>query len=295
MLSVKWKTQSNVNWEDMVMNKILYLVFSCVIALAAYGQNSVEDTLQTPNDSLFVDSHTEFAAEKQGSITKTQGDSAYMRNDYAFAIQIYETLLKEGEAAEVYYNLGNCYYKVDNIARSILNYERALLLQPDNDDIRVNLEIARTKTVDKIVPVPEIFFVVWTKSLINMFSIDAWAKLGIMFFILLLASCSLFFFSKQVIMKKIAFIAGCVWLVLVVLSNVFAVQQKHQLTERNDAIVLIPSVTVRSTPSESGVGLFILHEGCKVEIKDNSMHEWKEIRLEDGKVGWVPNVTIEGI
>lgn len=96
-------------------------------------------------------------------------------------------------------------------------------------------------------------------------------------------------------MKKAGFIIGCVLLVLVILSNVFAAQQRSQLTERNDAIVLAPSVTVRSTPSESGVGLFILHEGCKVEIKDNSMREWKEIRLEDGKVGWVPTSAIEGI
>ncbi|WP_276879367.1 tetratricopeptide repeat protein [Bacteroides heparinolyticus] len=280
----------------MIMNKILFLALSCVITLATYGQNLAKDTLQAPNDSLSVDSHADFSAKKQGGdVTKLQGDSAYMRNDYVSAIQIYENLLKKGEAAEVYYNLGNSYYKTDDIAKAILNYERALLLQPGNADIQANLEIARAKTVDKIVPVPEIFFVMWTKSLINMLNVDAWAKLGIMFFILLLVSCSLFFFSKQIIVKKVTFFAGCVWLVLVILSNAFAAQQKHQLTERNDAIVLVPSVTVRSTPSESGVGLFILHEGCKVEIKDNSMREWKEIRLEDGKVGWVPNITIEGI
>ncbi|AVM51880.1 tetratricopeptide repeat protein [Bacteroides zoogleoformans] len=280
----------------MVMNKILFLALSCVIALAAYGQNSVEDTLQVRNDSLSVGSHAEFSAENQESnITKAKGDSAYIRNDYASAIRIYEDLLKKGEASEVYYNLGNCYYKIDNIARAILNYERALSLQPGNADIRANLEIARAKTVDKIASVPEIFFVVWTKALINMLSVDAWAKLGVVFFILFLISCCLFFFSKQVIVKKVAFFAGSVWLILVVLSNVFAAQQKRQLTERNDAIVLVPSVTVRSTPSESGVGLFILHEGCKVEIKDNSMREWKEIRLEDGKVGWVPDVSIERI
>ena len=91
------------------------------------------------------------------------------------------------------------------------------------------------------------------------------------------------------------FIAGIVFLVLVILSNVFAAQQKGELMERNEAIVLVPSVTVRSTPSESGTSLFILHEGRKVEIKDNSMREWKEIRLEDGKVGWVPASAIEGI
>lgn len=276
------------------MNRIFLLIISATMALVAYGQSDA-DTLQVDSASI-GSSYAEFSAAKQESnVTKAEGDSAYMRNDYAAAIQIYESLLKKGEAAEVYYNLGNSYYKAGDIAKAILNYERALLLQPGNGDIRANLEIVRSKTIDKVTPVPEIFFVSWFKSLINMLSVDAWAKWGIVFFILLLVSCSLFFFSKQVLMKKIGFIAGILFLVLVVLSNVFAAQQENALMNRNEAIVLNPSVTVRSTPSENGVSLFILHEGSKVKIKDDSMREWKEIRLEDGKVGWLPASSIENI
>ena len=150
------------------------------------------------------------------------------------------------------------------------------------------MEIARSKTIDKVVSVPDIFFVAWVKSLTNCLSVDAWAKLGIVFFILLLISFSLFFFSKQIIWKKSGFIAGILFLV-------FTSEQKGELLDRNDAIVLSPSVTVRSTPSESGTGLFVLHEGHKIEIKDNSMREWKEIRLEDGKVGWISASAIEVI
>lgn len=282
------------------MKKILSFTISVIIAITTWGQEPVvaTDTLsQAVNDSVSIGSHTEFSASKlvSGSVTKAEGDSAYMRNDYASAIQIYEALLKKGEAAEVYYNLGNSYYKADDIAKAILNYERALLLQPGNADVRANLEIARSKTIDKVIPVPEIFFVAWTKSLINSLSVNAWAKLGIVFFIFLLVSFSLFFFSKQIIWKKSGFIAGIIFLFFVVLCNVFASQQKRELMNRNDAIILSPSVTVRSTPSESGTSLFVLHEGHKVEIKDNSMREWKEIRLEDGKVGWVPTSTIEVI
>lgn len=281
----------------MTMKKILVFTLSLVMALTLYSQNSTTiDTLQAANDTMSAGSQTEFSAARQESnVTKAEGDSAYMRNDYASAIQIYENLLKNGEAAEVYYNLGNSYYKADDIAKAILNYERALLLQPGNADIRANLEIARSKTIDKVIPVPEIFFVAWTKSLINSLSVDAWAKLGVVFFILLLISLYLFFFSKQIAGKKTGFIGGIVFLVLVVLSNVFAAQQKNELTDRNAAIVLSPSVTVRSTPSESGTSLFILHEGRKVEIKDNTMREWKEIRLEDGKVGWIPASAVEVI
>lgn len=278
-----------------MMKKILFFTLSLFMAMTSFGQAS-SDTLQNAKDSVAIGSHTEFsAAKQQDNVTKADGDSAYIKNDYAAAIQIYESLLKNGEAAEVYYNLGNSYYKADDIARAILNYERALLMQPGNADIRANLEIARAKTIDKVVPIPEVFFVSWTKSLINCLSVDAWAKVGVVSFFLLLASLYFFFFSRQIVWKKAGFIAGVVFLVLVVLANVFAYQQKNELQNRNNAIVLTPSVTVRSTPSDSGTSLFILHEGRKVEIKDNSMREWKEIRLEDGKVGWVPAAAIEVI
>lgn len=280
------------------MKKIISLTLSCLMVLVVWGQDvATEDILAVAKDSVSIGSHTEFATTKlsDDNVTKAQGDSAYMRNDYASAIQIYESLLTKGEAAEIYYNLGNSYYKTDDIAKAILNYERALLLQPGNADVRANLEIARSKTIDKVVSVPDIFFVTWTKSLINCLSVDAWAKLGVVFFILLLVSFSLFFFSKQIVWKKSGFIAGIVFLIFVVLSNVFASEQKTELMNRNNAIILSPSVTVRSTPSESGTSLFVLHEGHKIEIKDNSMREWKEIRLEDGKVGWVPASAIEVI
>ena len=162
-----------------MMKKVISLVFGLLIGLAVWAQGTA-DTSASAKDSVSIGSHTEFSATKSAdNVTKAQGDSAYMRNDYASAIQIYESLLKKGEAAEVYYNLGNSYYKADDIAKAILNYERALLLQPGNADIRANLEIARSKTIDKVVSVPDIFFVAWVKSLTNCLSVDAWAKLGL--------------------------------------------------------------------------------------------------------------------
>lgn len=112
-------------------------------------------------------------------------------------------------------------------------------------------------------------------------------------FLLLIVSLYFFIFSKQVVLKKVGFITGIIFLIVVVMANVFASKQKEELLNRDTAIIMSPSVTVRSTPSENGTSLFILHEGHKVNIKDDSMKDWKEIRLEDGKVGWVPVGSIE--
>lgn len=275
------------------MKKILFFAFGVWISIVSFGQGrAVKDSLQAIVGDSIGNSLQQISSSLEDA-TKAEGDSAYMKNDYASAIQIYEALLNRGEAADIYYNLGNSYYKAGDIAKAILNYERALLLQPGNGDIRANLEIARSKTVDKVEPVPEIFFASWTKSLINSMSVDSWAVCGVVCFILLIVSLYLFIFSKQIVLKKAGFISGIVFLAVTILANVFANQQKDELTNRNSAIVINPSVTVRSTPSESGTSLFILHEGHKVGVKDGSMKDWKEIRLEDGKVGWVPASAIE--
>ena len=275
------------------MKKILFFAFGVWISIVSFGQGqAVKDSLEAIVGDSIGNSLQQISSSLEDA-TKAEGDSAYMKNDYASAIQIYEALLNRGEAADIYYNLGNSYYKAGDIAKAILNYERALLLQPGNGDIRANLEIARSKTVDKVEPVPEIFFVSWTKSLINSMSVDSWAVCGVVCFILLIVSLYLFIFSKQIVLKKAGFISGIVFLAVTILANVFANQQKDELTNRISAIVINPSVTVRSTPSESGTSLFILHEGHKVGVKDGSMKDWKEIRLEDGKVGWVPASAIE--
>jgi tetratricopeptide (TPR) repeat protein len=242
-------------------------------------------------DSFTIDSIRSEVVEH----SKVGADSAYVRGDFQQAIQIYEELLQQGEAAEVYYNLGNAYYKAGEIAKAILNYERALLLEPGNSDVKANLELARAKTVDKVEPTPEIFFVSWGKALVNTMSSNQWSYVGIAAFILLMCAIAAFVLSKSVALKKTGFFGGVLMLIVVILANIFASQQKSRLQNRDSAIVITPSVSVRSTPSESGTALFVLHEGHKVEIKDSTMKAWKEIRLEDGKVGWVPDAAIEVI
>ncbi|MBE6275299.1 MAG: tetratricopeptide repeat protein [Bacteroides sp.] len=226
--------------------------------------------------------------------TKEQADSAYVNNDFAKAIELYENILaNEGESADIYYNLGNSYYKMDKIAQAVLNYERALLLNPGDGDIRFNLELAQSKTVDKVTPMSEVFFITWIRSLTNTMSEKGWGNTGIIAFILILAGLSLYFFGKKIILKKIGFVLAIVCLIVCVIANMFASTQRDKAMNHSHAIIMVPSITVKSTPNEGGTELFILHEGRKVMMKDNSMKEWKEIELEDGNAGWVPASAIE--
>lgn len=228
------------------------------------------------------------------SFTKADADKAYQENKYAEAIKMYENILAtQGESAVVYYNLGNSYFKEKNMAKAVLNYERALLLNPGDADIRFNLDMARSKTVDQITPATEVFIVTWINSLTNMQSERGWAKIGIVSFICLLIGLALYIFSKRLFVRKIGFIGAVVLLVVTVCANLFARQQKNELMDRTGAIVMSPTVTVKSTPDESGTELFVLHEGTKVFVEDNLMKGWKEIRLEDGNKGWIPTEAIE--
>lgn len=275
------------------MKKIYFILIFLVGFLTVNAQNdSIEsDSVQAMDEARQSDMQM---PQTVGHATKADADSAYIRNDFAAAVELYESILKnDGEAADIYYNLGNSYYKMDNIAKAVLNYERALLLNPGDGDIRFNLELARSKTVDKVTPSSEMFFVTWTQSLVNTMNEQEWARTGIIAFILTILTLSLFIFGKQIILKKVGFIAAICFFLITILANVFASEQKAELISHDNAIIMAPSVTVKSTPNESGTDLFILHEGRKVMIKDNTMKEWKEIRLEDGNVGWVPTSVIE--
>lgn len=225
--------------------------------------------------------------------TKADADSAYVNGNYQEAIKVYESLLKHGESAELYYNLGNAYYRTENITRAVLNYERALLLSPGDGDIRFNLQIARSKTIDKIVPESEMFFVTWYRSLVNIMSVDGWGRMALVSLVLVIVLFLVYLFSARVWVQKVGFFGGGILLVVFVFSNFFAWQQRQQLLNREGAIVVAPSVTVKSTPAQNGTDLFILHEGTKVVITDGSMKSWREIRLADGKEGWIESKKIE--
>lgn len=228
-----------------------------------------------------------------GAVTKADADSAYVQGNYQKAIELYSTLLKEGQSADIYYNLGNAYYRTEEITQAILAYERALLLSPGDADIRFNLQLARTKTIDKMVPQSEFFVVTWYRSLVNQMSVDGWAYTSIVLLALTIILALLYLFSSPVWLRKVGFFGGLLTLLFFVLANLFAWQQKQTLMHRDGAIVIGSAVPVKSTPAASGTDLFILHEGTKVTVTDDTMSDWREIRMPDGKVGWVETTQIE--
>jgi tetratricopeptide (TPR) repeat protein len=219
--------------------------------------------------------------------TKVQADELYSQEEYEEAIEMYGKLVEGKPSAEVYYNMGNAYYRLDSIARAILCYERALLLQPGDDDVRFNLQVARSKTVDKIAPEREMFFVTWYHSLVNFLSVDAWAYVALIALALTVAALLVYFFAYDDRLRRITFFMSIAMLVLFLLGNLFAWQQQKLLVGHDSAIVMEESVVVKNIPSENGSDEFTIHAGTKVIITDDTMSDWKQILLPDGREGWV--------
>ncbi len=229
------------------------------------------------------------------AMTKDQADKAYKKGNYQMAISGYEELLKDGVSADLYYNLGNAYFRTENITKAIINYERAIMLSPADDDIRFNLQFARSKTIDKITPASEMFFVTGYQSLVNMASVDGWAYAAVSALIVALVLILIFLFTSKTLLRRICFYASALCIVFFVLANIFAYHQKNNIENRSAAIITAPTVNVKRTPADSGASAFVLHEGTKVGITDKSVKGWVAVSLADGREGWIQVSQIEEI
>lgn len=232
---------------------------------------------QSP-DSLFVKANKE-----------------YSEANYDSALSLYKQISDSGYvAADLFFNIGNTYFKLNQIAPAILNYERALLLSPNNDDILFNLEMVRTFAVDRIEPLPEFILLTWYKSFRNNFTPTIWVYFSIFFFALSLLLLIFFWFSQKRFIKRLCFSVALFFLFLTVVTATFASQENVKLTSRREAIVMNPVVAVKSSPDETGKDIFILHSGAKVFIT-KSIGEWEEIKIADGNKGWIRKADIERI
>lgn len=243
--------------------------------------------------TLLFAATTATAAPAKVAITKVDADKEYAKGNYLQASKDYSDLLKVGESVELYYNLGNCYYRLGNITKSIIAYEKAHRLSPSDRDVTFNLEFVREKTIDKIECQEKNFFSAGYTMLQNLMDMDAWARLSIVAFFACLGMAMLFLLGRDEWMRKLGFYVALLSVFVFVFSTLFAWQQKHNFDARDRAVVVAPSSSVKLTPSDSSADAVVVHEGTAVQIVDRTMSDWYSVKLDDGKEGWLKRNSLE--
>jgi tetratricopeptide (TPR) repeat protein len=269
------------------MNRVLTIILLFLTAFNVSAAPDSTNNIASVNVSdAIVNKH---ALKMPGTVDKqlTYAAKLYSTGKYAQAAEIYENIIKNnGDSFEVLYNLGNSYYKSDELAPAILNYERALKIKPGDRDARFNLELCENKIVDKIDPVGVFLVTRLYEDLGDNFSSNNWAFISIAFFIILIASLFAYFFSSFSWLKKVSFYAGLISLIFTILALTYSARKYYEINNPDQAILFSSTSTVKSSPDQSGTDLFILHEGTKVKIK-SELGSWKEIEVQDGNVGWI--------
>ncbi|MDR2815210.1 MAG: tetratricopeptide repeat protein [Proteiniphilum sp.] len=271
----------------MIRNILIFILILCGGMEVALSREVGDSILQAGDAGVIA----------SGKTTPEIAAQAYRNQDYKESIALYEELIAQGTAedrvsAQLYYNLGNAYFRDNQLGKAILCYERALLLDPGDGDIRHNLRFAQNRTVDRIGTAGNLFFTNWFRGVRNVFSSNQWATTGVILFILFLACVGVYLFMRPLWARKSAFYAGVALFLLMITANIFAFSQKSERIRRDSAIVMAGAATVNASPDANSSQLFELHEGTKVKIR-NSDGNWFEIRIADGSVGWIRQQEVE--
>ncbi|WP_299100214.1 tetratricopeptide repeat protein [uncultured Alistipes sp.] len=224
-----------------------------------------------------------------------RANTAYINGDYHAAIATYGELLDRGySSAKLYFNLGNACFKEGETGRAILCYHRALRLAPGNDDIRYNLSVAESRTKDRIEAIPEFFLTGWVRAVRHTMSCMAWSLLSLVALAVALALFLLYLLAPRLSLRKTGFYGTMVAALLFVVTTWFAAGERREQLDDTQAVVMISSAAVKSSPDRSATDLFVLHEGTLVRITDR-LDGWCEVTIADGKKGWIDGRTIETI
>ncbi len=235
-------------------------------------------------------SYAEEAAQTFG-----QANQLYLQAKYPDAITQYEKIVQSGfESGELYFNLGNAYYKSGNIQKAILNYERARQFLPRDEDVQFNLQLANLQVVDKIDAVPRLFVYRWADSMLALFSLSTMGWIVYSFFILTLAAFAIFLYARTYTQKRLSMFGGLVFSTALILTMIGYGVQAYKESNTEFAIVMSDVANIKAAPDSKGNDLFVLHKGLRVQVLD-SVNHWRKIRLADGKVGWIPEDDCESI
>ncbi|WP_460220197.1 tetratricopeptide repeat protein [Psychroserpens sp. MEBiC05023] len=223
----------------------------------------------------------------QNTTVFEQANTLYNEGNYTDALEKYKSILNTGQhSAELYFNIANAHYKLNHIAPSIYFYEKALLLKPNDEDIQNNIAYARNMTIDAIDTIPDVGFSKVLNTATHTFSFDNWAKLSVSLMVLFVLIFLMYYFSHSTTKKRLAFITSFCAFGLALVSVLFAFH-KYEL-DKNDqpAIVFAQEAQIKTEPNLRSSEAFKIHEGTKVQVID-TVDNWKEIKLADGKSGWV--------
>ncbi len=233
------------------------------------------------------------AMDPEAAFQKANTD--YREGRFTQAAEGYESLIREGHvSADVHFNLGNAYFKSGAIPRAILNYEKAERLRPGDPDIAFNLKMANLQTVDKIEPLPVVFYKKWWNTFVHGHTADSYAAWGIgwAWFALLLAA--VYLFVRSVPVRKAAFMTALAAVAASTVLFYFSYRRAHELGRTDEAILFATNAYIKSSPDDKSTNLFMLHAGTKVQILDE-LEGWKRIRIANGSEGWIESETLEVI
>ncbi len=222
----------------------------------------------------------------------TKANSLYNENAFDSALVVYKDIVEQGySSSTLYYNIGNTYYKLRNYPLAIYYYEKSLKLNPNNDDTKHNIEIAQLFLTDKIEAVPELFVKTWWNNLSNIFTLNVWSIITLVLIGLLLTCLFFYITAKTRGLKKSMFFTGLILILFTICSFSISVKKYNYISTNNEGIIIIPTITIKSSPSNSSVDLFVLHEGSKVKILDNA-DGWEKIKIANGSIGWLPTSSV---
>lgn len=216
-----------------------------------------------------------------------KANALYNEGKYAEAVDAYTQILDSGvHSSELYYNLANAHYKLNNIAPSIYFYEKALQLSPNDVDIKDNMAFAQNMTIDDIDAIPETGIAKLIHTLTNYLSFDGWAKATVVFVFAFVILFLMYYFAYSSLKKRLAFMTSIASLALFCITLALAFHSYNLEQKDKPAIVFASESKIKSEPNSRSEELFRLHEGTKVQILD-TINNWKKIKLSDGKTGWV--------
>ncbi len=227
--------------------------------------------------------------------TFQEGVATYGKGDYAAAIAVWQTIVDDGqESGELYYNMGNAYYRLEDYAHAILYYERAARLMPRDRETRENLALAYSKTEDHIEQMPQLFLVSWWQTAVRFLGPRGWMWVALALLALTGAATVLFFLCRDFRWRKGSFVATVVLGTLLVVAAVLVATASSQAARHHEAIVVAPMAVVKSAPDQGGMDKFVLHEGAHLQL-GISENGWTKVEIDDGNSGWLPTTDFEVI